>query len=145
MTLSKKALLSLIITGALFIGFIVGLEYFKSANTALGSVAIGNGYHATTTGIGVGYPGAVNSYTSCNRFLGSIQFYAPTASRLQIYDIATTTNVNLRTGNQASSTVLIADFPAGTGTSTVVFDVDLTKGLTTVWSGTISSTTITCR
>lgn len=108
------------------------------------SVSQGSEYHATTTGNGVGFPPASYSYTSCNSTVGSIIFTSPTLSRVQIYD-ATTSDPSLRLSKLASSTVLIADFPIGTGTSTTVLDTTLLYGLTVVFNGTISTSTITCR
>jgi len=148
MKLSKKALLSLVITGALFVGFLVGLSYFRDSNQALGNVEIGGELVATTTGIGAGYPEAVKTFTPTatpvSGMLGSIFFTVPTISRVQVYD-ATTTNVSLRTGNIASSSLLLADFPAGTGTSTIPLNIRFRYGLTVVFNGTVSTSTITFR
>lgn len=148
MSISKKALLSLIIAGALFIGFLVGLTYFDNAKEALGNVDVGSELTATTTGNGAGYPTAVNTYTATTSpktgMIGTVIFTTPTTARMQIYD-ATTTNSALRTGAIASSSLLIVDFPAGTGTSTVELNAKFRYGMTVVWVGTPSTSTITYR
>lgn len=111
---------------------------------ALGSTPIGGEYQATTTGAGSSITAAVNVVKETSGTLGSVVFTTPTVGIVEIYN-ATTSNVNLRTGNTASSSILIAHFPAGTGTSTVTFDTAFSKGLLMVFKGTVSSSTVTYR
>lgn len=154
MSLKEKSLLSLVISGAIFLGFMFGVSYFKDARTGEANVNIGAELQATTTGAtgGAGFTGSVariqydvnDTNAAKQGMLGSIYFAAPTVSRVCAYD-ATTTNVNLRTGNMSSTTLLIGCFPSGTGTSTVPLNVAYRFGLIFAWDGTVSSTTITSR
>ena len=64
----------------------------------------------------------------------------------EFYD-ATTTDVNLRTGNLATSTIFLGSFPNNIATGTYLMDINFARGLTMVWTagGTVASTTITTR
>jgi hypothetical protein len=141
----KTLLVGLVAVLSLF-AFNLG-QVFKNKVT-LGNAPIGSELNATTTGIGVGFASAINTYTATTSpqhgTLGSVIFTAPTLGIVEFYD-ATTTNVNLRTGNIASSSLLIAHFPAGTGTSTIEIDYAWRYGLTVVFKGTVSTSTILYR
>lgn len=75
---------------------------------------------------------------------GSVVITGATTGTINIYD-ATTSNVNLRTGQQASSTLLKASFPASAVANTYTFDSLLTNGLLLETTGTVPTTTITYR
>lgn len=148
MTLKKKALLSLIISTAIFIAFLVNTEISKKVEA---NIAQSDAMVATTTGSGAGFGSNIQNITydcattrGCGGVLGSVIFTTPTVGIVEFYD-ATTTNVNLRTGGIASSSLLIAHFPSGTGTSTVPINVRYRYGLIRVQTGTISTSTTTYR
>jgi hypothetical protein len=139
----------------LFLGLLV-IAIFATASAifsmnsskALGSVAVGNENLATTTGAGGGFTGSVAGIVSnsagVSLTLSQIYIAAPTVGIIEIYD-ATTTDVNARSGNIASSTLLKAVIPAGTGTSSIPYDIRLNYGLQVVFKGTNSSTTVMYR
>lgn len=114
---------------------------------ALGSVAIANEYIATSTAASTAYgaftssrsikaePGAVGQVTITGANTGIVNFYN-----------ATTTNISLRTGQVATSTILIASFPASTAAGTYVLDAAFTVGLyVDLVSGNMPTSTITYR
>ena len=132
--------------------FSVNIGQYLSNRVGLASTPIGGEYHSTTTGAGGGFTGSVarigydfsNSNAKISGTLGSVYVAAPTTGIIEFYN-ATTTNINLRTGNIASTTLLMAVLPAGTGTSTIPLDISFTNGLIMVFKGTVSSTTVTHR
>jgi hypothetical protein len=144
MTIGKKSLLSLLIAGALFIGFLVGLSYFRNAQKASASVFIGNEYQATTTDST--WSGAVAT-GNCKAggltdflVLGSIIVTSSSNADIYVYDATTTT------AHSNHATTTIAAFPnvvAGTYT----FDVRLKRGLCVIVTTTegVASSTITFR
>lgn len=147
MTLTKKSLLSLIIAGAVFIGFLMGLIYFKDASQAGASVQIGNEYQGTTTD--ATWSGATalgdcktsgSGGMASSTVLGSIIVSSTSNADIYVYDATTTTS------HGAHATTTIAAFPnvvAGTYT----FDVKLKRGLCVIVTTTegVASTTITYR
>lgn len=143
MTLTKKSLLSLIIAGALFVGFLAGLSYFKNAKEAVGSVFIGNEYQATTTDAtwSTATLKCKDTLTG-NKTLGSIVIPFTSNANIDIYDATTT-------GPHADhATTTIASFPS-TAAGTYTFDVRLKRGLCVVVTNAagegIASSTITFR
>lgn len=58
---------------------------------------------------------------------------------------ATTSDVTKRTGQKATSTITIADFPASAAAGTYTFDAQFTDGLLLLTSGNAPTTTITYR
>ncbi len=101
------------------------------------STAANSAYGATVTGAKViKYgPGAFGSYIITGANTGIINFYD-----------ATTSNVNARTGQKATSTILLASFPASTVAGTYTFDAALTAGLyVDVVSGIMATGTVTYR
>ena len=137
-----------------FLGLVLGamlltlmaliLVVTKDTRIAAGSVNVANEYFATTTGSGSSYNGVENLIKTGSGTLGSIVFTAPTTAIIEVWN-ATSSNAALRTGTTASSTILLAHFPAGTGTSTVVLDVTYGTGLLITSKSALSSTTITIR
>lgn len=112
------------------------------------SVQTGESYYSTTTpfaGQINGTSGVVllKAYSPSGGILGSIIVTGgPKSGSFSLYD-ATTSDVNLRTGNKATSSIFLADIPAGTATTTYVFDTTFTTGLLLVTSGSVPTTTIT--
>ena len=154
MTTIQKHIISFLIAGALTIGLMVGLLLFREFKPVYGSVSnMTDGYYSTTTP----YAGQINgtggvvllkgsTTVGVGNFpglLGSVVVTGgPKAGTIALYD-ATTSNVNLRTGGTSSSTILIAEFPAGVASSTYVFDVNFNTGLLLVTTGSVSTSTIT--
>lgn len=76
---------------------------------------------------------------------GSVVITGANTGVLNFYN-ATTTDVNMRTGNKASSTILLASIPASAAADTYTFDVGYTDGLLLVLQGgTMPTSTITYR
>lgn len=133
-----------IIIAALSIVFVlvsVKLVFFND-KTSVGGVSKASEYHATTTSPGR-FPSAYLLSTGVGT-LGSVIITGPAAGSISLYD-ATTSNVNLRTGQKATSSLLIADFPMNTATSTYVFDSIFIDGLYIQTNGTMPTSTITWR
>lgn len=113
----------------------------------LSGVNQGNEYHSTTTSSMTPWPTQVLLDTGpCT--LGSVTQTAvgSAAGMLNIYD-ATTTNVSQRTGQKATTTILLASIPYTATVGTYVFDSVCFDGLLVVQSaaGTTGTTTITFR
>lgn len=119
-----------------------------NSNRALGSVdSESGGYYSTSTTLAVGHAAGWRVLTSTSTprsgIFGSIVVTGgPKAGNIQIYD-ATTTDVNKRTGNVSSSTILLADLPSGTASTTYVFDSTYKTGLIVVTSALPATSTIT--
>ena len=74
---------------------------------------------------------------------GSVIITGANTGVVNIYD-ATTTDVNKRTGNTATSTILLASLPGSLVAGTYTFDVSFGTGLLVdVWSGSMPTSTIT--
>lgn len=106
-----------------------------------GSVAIGNEYHSTSTSF-LSTP--ISLIATGNGALGSIIITGSNTGVTNIYD-ATTTNINLRTGQAATSSILIASLPASLAVGTYTFDVLYFNGLLFDRTGTVPTSTITYR
>lgn len=138
----KKILLSLAITLTVFMLVLVAAR--NLAPRADASVAFGNDYQATTTDQTwtTAIPKVLDS---SNGSLGSVVITTTGTGSLTLYD-ATTTNINLRTGGTATSTITLANFQITTTAGTYTFDRVFFNGLIAVWTGTnAASTTITYR
>ena len=117
----------------------------------MGSVEVSNEYLATSTAASGAY-GAVTTgrvikggITKASGTLGSVVVTGANTGVLNFYD-ATTTDVTLRTGNKATSTILLASIPTNMAAATYTFDVQFTDGLLLeLVSGTMPTTTITYR
>lgn len=141
--MNNKHLVSILVALVLTMGVAVFSNW--KANTVHGSVSVSSEYNATTTGAASSLNSASNLIYTGSGSIGSIIFTTPTTAIIEVWN-ATTSNVNLRTGNLASSSILIAHFPSGTGTSTVPIDSAFTTGLLiTTKATTMSSTTVTYR
>lgn len=129
-----------ITAGILVIGIIIGLKL--ADKPSVGSVGVTSEYQATTTSPGR-FPSAYLLLTGGGT-LGSVVVTGPASGSISLYD-ATTSDVNLRTGQKATSSLLIADFPMGTATSTYTFDSVFFNGLYIQTNGTMPTSTITFR
>ena len=116
-----------------------------------GSVAVGDYYQATTTpqvATGVNLcPARSGNIQSTTGVLGSVNVLKSGAGILTILD-ATTTDVTKRLGNIATSSLILAEFPASPTAGSYHFDIEFKRGFlvdyTTTGTG-VSSTTISYR
>lgn len=118
------------------------LLFSMKSQSALGSVEVSNEYNATTTFAG---------HTKDSRLLktgagslGSVIITGDNTGFIRLYN-ATTSNINNRTGNVATSSLLIADFPASSPEGTYTFDSNFTTGLLMITVGNQATSTITWR
>ena len=133
------------LASALVISAVVLL--FQNAQPTLASTIQGNEYLATTTGNGANF-GSWSTGRLVRTGSGSLAQITVTGANtgmVNIYD-ATTTNVNNRTNNPATSTILIASLPVSLVAGTYTFDAEYKTGLfVDLVSGTMPTTTITYR
>ncbi len=114
----------------------------EGEESGLGSITDGQGYNATTTGSQAqGITGVAQLKTGYG-MLGSYVITGANTGTVNFYD-ATTTNINNRTNNTSTSSILIASFPTNVAAGTYVFDTSVTQGLIAVVSGTAATGTIT--
>lgn len=116
--------------------------FMRPAQQAFGSVSQGSEYHSTTT-TQTFFP-AESLVETGNGALGSVVITGAATGIINIYD-ATTSNVNLRTGQAPTSTILIASFPASTAAGTYTIDRATFNGLYVSVVGNIPTSTITFR
>jgi len=112
-----------------------------STQVAKGSVPDTNEYNATTT---YALSVAERTLKTGRGSLAQVTITGDNTGLMTFYN-ATTSNVNLRTGQKATSTIIIADFPASTPEGTYTFDALYTDGLLVVTSGAPATSTITWR
>jgi hypothetical protein len=126
------------------IGGAIGWYAHQQPEQNQGSVTQGNDYYATTTPLTTVFNPQVIKGSGGS--LGSVVITITGTAPLDLYD-ATTTNVNLRTGQVATTSLpLLAHFGGSPTVGNYVFDESFYKGLIAVYgTGTISTTTITYR
>lgn len=132
---------------AIIVGIISGVASLtnkeaQAPSANVGSVSISNEYHATTTSTGrFNVPYTLQTISGT---LGSVIITGAATGVINIYD-ATTTNASLRSADQATSSILIATFPASAAANTYTFDQIFTRGLIYDVVGTMPTTTVTYR
>ena len=109
---------------------------------AYGSVAVSNEYQATTTN--AAQVPVVRVLKPAAGSLAQVTITGKNTGLETFYD-ATTSDVNLRTGNTASSSILLADFPTNAPEGTYTFDLQTKVGILLVVSGAPATSTITYR
>jgi len=113
----------------------------------VGSVNNGNEYNATSTAQNTVY-GAFSANRAIKQSwgtLGSVVITGANTGIINFYN-ATTSDITARTGNTATSSLLIASIPASLAAGTYVFDLNFTDGLfLDLVSGNMPTTTITYR
>ena len=131
--------------GAIILAISAMLLAMSYSATQVGaSVSETSEYMATTTAANSSY-GAITTSRAVKTGTGTFGSFVITGANtgiINFYD-ATTTNVSLRTGNAASSTILIASFPASVAAGTYTFDVRFTNGLLVSIEGTALAATST--
>jgi len=75
---------------------------------------------------------------------GSVHVLTSGTGSMVFYD-ATTTNVNLRTGNRATSTLILAEYREGFATTSNAFNSRFNHGLLIDYSAGVATSTITYR
>jgi hypothetical protein len=144
------------ISSGIVVAIIAALVFFLAINTrpstVIGSVAqteeysrvniaASAAYGATTTPNSNGTTGGIKVGTGA---FGSVIIEGAVAGTLNFYD-ATTTDVTRRTGNKATSTILLASLPSSLVAGTYVFDEAIQTGLFVEILGTAPTTTVTFR
>lgn len=134
-------------TGVLLFAIAAHL-FFLQTDKAIGSVAVSNEYTATSTAANSVYGATITGdklVRTGSGSLGQVVITGANTGVLNIYD-ATTTSVLLRTGQVATSTILIASFPASAAAGTYTFDAVFNTGLLLdLESGNMATTTILYR
>lgn len=137
------------LTFALLVGvigvFSAALVIYQIPQIALGSVPVGNQYVSTTTPTVVTHtnlcPARVGMASSTTGVLGNVNITIQGTTGWTIWD-ATTTDVSLRSADQATSTIRLIHFGAGTPAGSYQIDAEFKRGLVVDYSGanTASST-----
>ena len=129
------------------LGFIA-YATLKAPARPFGSVTQGNEYNATSTAASVIYGATVTDDKLIKTGAGSLAQITITGANtgvVNFYD-ATTSNVLLRTGQKATSTILITSLPASLVAGTYTFDAAYGFGLLLeLEAGLMPTTTITYR
>lgn len=115
--------------------------------TVFGGVTVGNEYRATSTAASATYGAWTTGrlVKTGTGSLGTIIITGANTGVINVYD-ATTTSVLKRATSKATSTILVASFPASTAAGNYVFDVEIKDGLyIDLVSGLMPTTTITYR
>ena len=116
-----------IITSIVLIGVAIGfqLDQPKQVEPVLSGIG-GSPYNATSSNSSIAFVD-----TLLQEGYGTFGSYVVTGANTTWFDVlnATTTNVNLRTGQKATSTIMIASFPASLAVGTYTFDSVFTDGL----------------
>lgn len=146
--MDKEKSFAMFISGALIVAICVIVLLLGRAMPGYASVAVSNEYMATSTAASTGYGATITGsklIRTGQGALGSIIITGAAAGVINFYD-ATTTDITKRTGNTATSTILIASIPASLAAGTYVFDVAYKTGLFfDLPSGTMPTTTVTYR
>jgi len=134
-------------TGLLYGAVVVAIlafMYLLGSQTpkTYGSTIMGNDYNATTT-FAASVP-VINLIKTGQGSLNAVVITGKNTGLAMFYN-ATTSNVLARTGNKATSTIMIADFPTNAPEGTYTFDAQFTDGLLFVGSGNIATSTILYR
>lgn len=128
---------------------VFGLSYILYVvRPAYGSSVQGNDYQATSTAASTMFGATISGDRLIKTGYGSLGSVVITGANTGIVNLynATTTNVDLRTGNKATSTILIASIPASLAAGTYVFDAEFTDGLyLDIYSGNMPTSTVTWR
>lgn len=134
---------------ALVISAIVVLAVIaQKPKTTEASARPGDEYQATSTAPSSAYGATVTASTRIKAgygALGSVIILGANTGVVNIYN-ATTSNVLARTGQKATSTILIASIPASAAAGTYTFDAEVTDGIyLDLVSGNMPTSTITYR
>ena len=134
--------LSLAAVAVLFVAF--AISSISQTSRVYGSISTGEEYQATTTFAGHTDTDGVRLLKTGQGSLNAVVITGDNTGLISIYN-ATTSDVTQRAANKASSTILIADFPASAPEGTYTFDAAFTDGLLLVQSGAEATSTVTFR
>lgn len=128
---------------------IAGLLAYIAATPrqALGSAIEGQEYLATSTAAVNVYGANIQASALIKTGRGGLAQVVITGANtgtMHFYN-ATTSDITKRASSKATSTILLASFPASTAAGTYTFDVAFTDGLYLDVSGTVATSTITYR
>jgi hypothetical protein len=115
---------------------------------ASASIRSGDEYMATSTASNTMYGASITGNALIRTGYGSLGSVIITGAGTGIWNIynATTSDVTKRTGNVATTSILLASFPASATAGTYTFDVTYTTGLLVeLESGVMATSTITFR
>lgn len=133
-TLALALGVSLLLAASVFIG----LQTYN----AEGSAIMGQEYSATSSF--AAYPDNTRTLKRGYGSLGSFVITGDNTGTVSFYN-ATTANASLRAASKATSSILIADFPASSPEGTYTFDIAVTDGLLMVTTGAEATGTVTFR
>lgn len=126
----------------------LALVLLQRPQPAVGSIIQGFEYTATSTAGSSVYGATVTGsrvLTSRAGSLGSVIITGANTGVFNLYN-ATTSNVNLRTNQTPTSTILLASFPTNATAGTYTFDMEYGYGLyVDLISGVMPTSTITFR
>lgn len=132
----------------LLIAVTLAMLVLQTPQNAYGSIRVGDELFATSTAANAVYGATITGDTLIKTgtgALGSVIITGANTGIINFYN-ATTSNVSARTGNTATSTILLASFPASAAAGTYTFDVVYTTGLLVeLESGLMATSTITYR
>lgn len=148
MSKTIQNILAIALFGAVFTGLVIwaGLHL----NTAYGSVSVTDEYLATSTAANAVYGATITGDTLVKTGAGVFGSYVITGANTGVVNVynATTTVVGAggRAASKATSTILLASFPASIAAGTYTFDVAFTDGLYfDLVSGAVATGTLTYR
>ena len=130
----------------LLVAVTLAMLVLQAPRNAGASIRIGDEYMATSTASNTMYGASITGDALIRTGQGALGSVIITGAGTGIWNIynATTSNVLARTGNIATSTILLASFPASTAAGTYTFDVTYTTGLLVeLESGVMATSTIT--
>ena len=132
----------------LLIAVTLAMLVLQAPRNAGASIRVGDEMFATSTAASAVYGATITGDTLIKTgtgALGSVIITGANTGIINFYN-ATTSNVSARTGNTATSTILLASFPASAAAGTYTFDVVYTTGLLVeLESGLMATSTITYR
>lgn len=148
-TAQSKFVLPAIIMAMVMTAFVFAFVYENKPNVAFGSTIMGNDYLSTTTAASTAYGTTITGDALIKTGSGSFGGFIITGAATGIvnfYD-ATTTDITKRTGNKATSTILITSLPASLAAGDYTgYDVTFSTGLyIDLVSGNMPTTTVKFR
>lgn len=133
--------------GVLALIAVFGVFLFDRSEQAQGSVIVGNEYIATSTAQNTLYGATITSSRIIKTGYGALAQVTITGANTGVVNFynATTSNILQRASNKATSTILLASFPASTAAGTYTFDAEFSDGLFIVIEGNAPTSTIMYR
>lgn len=138
--LSSSLVYGVIVLAILAFVYLIGTS--QKIDKVEASTIMGNDYQATTT-FAASVP-LIRQIKSTAGSLNSVNITGKNTGLLTFYN-ATTSDITKRTGQVATSSILIADFPTNAPEGTYTFDAEFSNGLLMIGSGAIATSTVTYR